>query len=281
MRATTRAFAVGSAAALALVLTACGTDSAGGPAETVSATSAPSDVASDPGQPSTPDGPAELTREQFVDVNQQAMQEVSRYRYTMSATGGPNELSFAYDVVLDDEDTRVGMTMTSQGMEATTVIADGMYYMNLGELSGNKYVIIDPADTQNPLASQLPDPQQLAQAGQNAQFDDALVELEAVGVEEIAGVPAMHYTMTLDTAAYVEAMSGNLGGMLEDAMAQLPETMTSDAWLDAEGRTVQTVSEFQGVTTTMTFGDWDDESVTVEVPPADELIDWQDVDTTA
>lgn len=276
MRASTRTIAVGCAAALTLALTACAADDSAAPPAPAGSTSAPTDAA-DPAQPT------ELSLEDFNRVTSAAMLDESTFRYATSTEGGEVDLSYAYDVVREDDGgVRIAMSYESQGIDVTTIMADGLYYMNLGDLSEGRYVVVDPADTSNPFAGQLPDPDQLAKVGQGGELDDSVTELEAVGVEEVAGAPAMHYVLTLDTAAYVEALSGQGGGaLLDEALAALPPTMTSEAWLDAENRMVKTVSEFQGVTTTLVYSDWGDESVVVDTPPVEEQIDWTEVEALA
>lgn len=142
------------------------------------------------------------------------------------------------------------------------IIVDGQSYMNMGEMTGGKWALIDPNMPGMEAATQPQDPLEQMRA-----LENAIVNVTTVGEEDIDGVSTTHYEVTVDTTK-MPAQEGI------DTAGALPPEITYDIWLDGEGRPSQTVFELesQGMTvgTTMnlfSFG----EPVEITAPPADQI----------
>ncbi|WP_444663999.1 hypothetical protein ACT17Q_00665 [Cellulomonas sp. CW35] len=279
MRAVTRTFAAATSVALALTLAACGSssddDARSKPAGTPEATAAQTPAAPD----AAAGEPASYSTEEFAKAVNAASVDVTSYRMTMESSGSGVEMTYEYEMVLDGDTIAMNMDFVSQGVATRSRWVDGMFYMNLGEMSQDKFVTIDPADAENPLAAAVPDLDALSQLGRNAELQEgSLLSSEDLGVEEVEGVPARHYRVTVDTRKYLEALGSAFDPTLAEALESIPPSMEGDYWVNADDRLVRTVSEFMGITSTTTMRDWNDPSIVVTTPGADELVDWHELE---
>ena len=86
----------------------------------------------------------------------------------------------------------------------------------------------------------------------------AITRLNDLGVDDVKGVPARHYTVTVDSKKMIEVMGlDEVAGVTEEQLLEgLPEEITSQFWLDARNRPVKTSSKVADSTTEMYFSDW-------------------------
>ncbi|GEL94129.1 LppX_LprAFG lipoprotein [Cellulomonas composti] len=98
---------------------------------------------------------------------------------------------------------------------------------------------------------------------------DTVQSLQKVGREEVDGVPTTHYTATVDAGADL-----GVGGLDDGSpLASLPSSYAYEIWVDDAGRPVRTSTDLAGMAMVMTYSNWDDPSIAVVAPGADEITD--------
>ncbi|MDM7829973.1 LppX_LprAFG lipoprotein [Cellulomonas edaphi] len=258
--------ATASAAAAALALAGCSSssdDDATKPSASASATTA-----------ATPEAPAqstELNAENFITTIADSMSGDASYHTVMTTSaGGSVAMTAEGDAVVDGDDIAMAMTMSSEGMEMEVRVLEGIWYMNLGELSGNKFFKVDPSDESNPMAASLGGlTDQMDPAASVKAMQDAVVSVEKSGEPEtIDGVEAQPYEVVVDTSK----ITGSMGDALKAAGTSVPKTFTYTYWIGSDGKPRKMVMDQSGTTTEMTMTDWG-KKVTVKAPPADQITD--------
>ncbi|PFG20828.1 LppX_LprAFG lipoprotein [Serinibacter salmoneus] len=176
---------------------------------------------------------------------------------------GSTDASGVIDYSQDPYTMQMTMAVPGAG-EIEMIMLDGGIYMGLGEAAGGGYVFMSADDPSLDGAFEESTMDPIAQL---ESFTAAVESVEEIGAEEVDGVETTHYNVTVDGASLAETAGQAAGAM--------PDTITYDIWLDSEGRTVQMTYDIQeptAVSTTMTFSDFG-EAVTIEAPPADEVVD--------
>jgi hypothetical protein len=150
-------------------------------------------------------------------------------------------------------------------------MADGLTYMNLGEITGGKFLQIDPNDPSNPMAAGLGDmtgeldPTQ-GLAGQEA----AVTSVTKKGEPELVeGVEATPYEVVIDPSKLAEE---HRAGLDEAAAAgvEIPATFVYTYWIDAESLVRKMSFDLMGSQTEMTFSNWGS-GAAVTAPSADQI----------
>ncbi len=147
---------------------------------------------------------------------------------------------------------------------------DGVVYMKgagLGAPEG-KWLKIDTKDSSganNPLSSLL----SLADPENAIKLLDDPKEFKLIGAEDVDGVGANHYQITLDSATYAKNLN------LPEIASALPPELTFDMWVDAENRPVKMHQEIevsgQSSTTDVLYTDYGTD-VNIEAPPAADTV---------
>jgi len=214
---------------------------------------------------------AALTADNFATRLTAAQHAKGSAHVAMTTAVAGQKITVDGKVDLGDGKVAMDETVTMPGAmpEMTLRAVDGLVYMNLGRLSKNKWIKVDPADTSSPLASQFSglldgaDPTQQLEALQGA-----VTSLEKSGQPEtIDGVQAQKYVVTVDTAKVGEAFKSRLGA----AGAALPQTITYTYWVGSDDLVRKVETDVSGVKMDMTFSDWG-EPVTVTAPPASDIL---------
>jgi hypothetical protein len=170
-------------------------------------------------------------------------------------------------------DDGVEMTASGTGAQAMDMILlDKAMYMKSPELgTGDKWLKIDLSDPNSlfGMIGKATDPEVMFKAM------EAPKKLELVGTEDVDGVEANHYRITLDPTQYLEAME------FPPAMAEmLPDELVTEMWVDADDlprkftQTMQIPAVGGGKpTTTTTEGTYSDFGTEVEIeePPASQV----------
>lgn len=279
MRAITRITGAAAAVTLGLALAACSgsSDDASSPAQTAATQGAGAESPSAEPDADTGGGSAgtELTAENFADVMAASMQGDTRYRMTTTTSGSGAESTSVTEVQVKDGKAATRSVTKAMGMETTIVLVDTDYYMNLGDLTDNKFFKLDTTGEGGEMAESLAEMAQSISPEQGLEMlQDSIQSVELVGEEDIAGVPTTHYALTIDMAAMGDALGQQLGqdtGATDDATGDT--SISADYWVDADNRMVKTSTEFMGFTTESVYSDWDDESIVVEAPSADQITD--------
>lgn len=267
MRTSRPVLAVPAAVVLLWTLTACGSPAtgSGAPAATGSAAATPT------AEP-TPEVP-ELTAENFVRTVVDAQAAAGSFEFTMTMTGGASEsVESSGTVHLGDADARAtAMTTTLPGAEPFEIrTTGGLTYLRFGELTGDKFLELDPADTSNPFAADLASMDgELDPTQELAEHEGSVVSVTKSGApEQLDGVEVQAYDLVIDPSKLPEQLA-ELEASLP-AGAAVPETLTYQYWVDASGLARRLRFEIMGAKAEMTFTSWGT-AAPVVAPAADEI----------
>ncbi|WP_369374288.1 hypothetical protein AB1046_08525 [Promicromonospora sp. Populi] len=266
-----------TAGVLALGLSSCGTSPAGS-SEQAGPTSSPS--------PSV-EAPVELTQASFVEELTAAQSEAETVHLTMTYSGAGAEAGgltgapLEADInVADPENPAMAMQMDMEGETTDTILVDGDFYMNMGEMTSGRYLsLAEAAESDNPMAgifgamgeimqSSLKD---MDPAAQLQGMDGAITSFEKTGTETVDGVETDVYTMLLDPAK----MTGpQVDDLPEDALAQVGEMeMVYNVDQDNLARKLVLTMDLEGQPLVMNgeFSAWG-EPIDVAAPTGDQLV---------
>lgn len=240
-----------------LALTACGSDE--------KSTDSPGD------KPVAAGG--DLTAENFIERVSTAQMKAGSSHVSLSMEIAGQKVSGEGDMTTGDDpaDAAMAMTMDYPGMGKMDMrLVEGVMYLNIGPLTQNKFIKVDLADADNPLAEQYGSVlDQIDPAKQFELFEKALIEFERAGdVEKIDGVDATPYRLVLDTQVVMEAA----GAGDQTELAGVPETLEYTMFIGDDDLPRRLVMDLMGMGMTMDYSKWGDK-VTVEAPPADQISD--------
>lgn len=231
--------------------------------------SSPSAAASDGEKTPAKESASDLTPENFVQRITDAQVAAGSVTMATSTAVEGTTMDMTGDIVFTDTSQNLAMTMTVPGSEEMQVrFIDGIFYMNMGELSQNKFVAIDPADESNPMASSFEGlTEQMDPSASVEALQGAITSVEKDGEPvDVDGVEAQPYTVVVDTTK----LTGPMKEQAEAAGSALPETLTYQYWIDAEDLMRKVVMDIQGATMEMTFSNWG-EDLQVVAPSAEEI----------
>ena len=163
------------------------------------------------------------------------------------------------------------MTMNMDAMQGGTIdmrVVDGVMYMNMGQMTNDKFVkydLTDPAGLPPELQGLVDQMDPLAAF---KGFGDALTSVTFVGEEEVDGEDLDHYTLVMDTAKIADLKDLPAG-------AGVPDEIEYDAWFDDDFLFRQMKMSMDMATTVSVdakFFDWG-ESVDIEAPDAADVVE--------
>lgn len=213
----------------------------------------------------------ELSAEEFYPAVMEAMREAETFAFeTTSGAAGQAQTMSGQARFGDDG---VEMQASSTGAQAMEMILLGKaMYMKSPDLgTGDKWLKIDLSDPNSlfGMIGKATDPEVMFKAM------EAPKKLELIGSEEVDGIEANHYRITLDPAQYLKAME------FPAAMADmLPDELVTEMWVDGDDlprkftQTMQIPAVGGGKpTTTTTEGTYSDfgTDVEIEAPPASQV----------
>lgn len=244
-------------------LTSCGGDPASGSASDSTSESA---GASAPALADLPEEGASVDPADFTDLIAASFDTITTARTTVEAEmmgtmTGKGEVDYSGD------SPAAAMTMTGSimgGDEIEAILVDGAMYLDMGSLTGGKFVKLDLDDPDSPFGDTFADSMDPATSLEN--LGDALESVTYVGEEEVGGQQLRHYEATVD-AAKLLASSG------QDAAAApgLPDTFDYDIWFDGEDRFTQLKLDMgKAGSTTMKLSDFGAD-VDIEAPDDSEI----------
>ena len=281
MRTSLRRSAASAAAvALLTALTACSGDDGGEAADDPT-------TASSQESPDEPDATAEATEsgieggsgddasgegeeistDEFLDTFRAGVENSTTAHMTMTTGVSGMNVEAEGDVDYQTDPPSMAMTMVipSMGGEMDIRLVDGIFYMNMGQTSQNKFIKMDPDDPNSPMGDigQLTDTMDPVRSFE--QFAAGLEKVVYVGEEDLDGDTVDHYVLTLDTTK-IEAMQ-------DAGTAGLPRELDYDLWLDEEDRMRQVVIDM-GTTGQVEINvDAWGEDVSIEAPAANEIME--------
>ncbi|MBB2924916.1 hypothetical protein [Cellulomonas cellasea] len=266
MRSSRRLLAVPAAVALLWSLTACS-------GSTTEASTEPTTKPSASAEATKEAEAVEITQANFLQTIAAAQAEASSYDFTMSTTAEGQSMAATGSVQVEDGGAQaLSMVMELPEMGQMEVrMAGGLTYMNLGEMTGGKFLQIDPADASNPLAAGLGDmtgeiDPTKALAGAEAAVTSVTKKGDA---EDVDGVQATPYEVVLDPSKLPEEQRAGLDQAAAAGVA-IPTTFVYTYWLDADNLVRKMAFDLMGSKTEMTFSNWGS-AAPVTAPTADQI----------
>ncbi len=171
------------------------------------------------------------------------------YDVTLSMTG-PETMEMTGSADLADGKQNVAMILPDPDLGAIEVrFVDGVLYLGMGDLTGGKFLQLDPNDASNPLAAGFAGFADSIGGSELAGMEQAFTSVTPVGEpEQLDGVEVQAYEIVVDTAKISPEAGQEL---LAGGLAQLPPTITYTYWVDAQDVPRKVVYELMGTTTTM------------------------------
>ncbi|WP_417556192.1 hypothetical protein [Microbacterium sp.] len=210
-----------------------------------------------------------MTADDFTQRMNDAQYKAGSAHFTQSTEVSGQKLETSGDMVLNKDAAKMRMSMSMPGgMEIR--IVDGEVYMNLGQLTENKFFKA-PKDGSNPIFAQLD--QSLSQADLGKQlevFRAALKDFKAdEGADTIDGVKTTKYTLTLDTKKMLASSATEVPA---EALKQLGDTVTYELYAGPDDLPRRMVMNMAGTAMTMDFSQWGS-AAEVTAPSADQITD--------
>lgn len=223
-----------SLAALALPLllgglAACGSDDEGADPAASSSSSSSSTESQDSTE--TESG-GEVDKAAFVDDLKAGLKASTTAQMTMDMDMGGQGITADGAVDYTTSPPQMAMSMESPAAAGQSIemrLVDKVLYMNMGQMTGNKFVKYDLSDPNNlpPGMDQLTSTMNPLAAFDS--FEEGVQSVVFVGDEDVDGQQLGHYKVKVDTSKIEQfkALEGQ---------AQLPETVSYDLWLDDQNR---------------------------------------------
>jgi LppX_LprAFG lipoprotein len=260
-----------SLAALALPLllgglAACGSDDEA-PEPAASSSSATESQA-----PSDTESGEEVDAADFIDDLQAGLKASTTAKMTMHMDMGGQAIHSDGAVDYTTTPPQMAMTMESPALADQSIemrLVDEVLYMNMGQLTNNKFVSYDLSD-----ANSLPPGMDQLTSTMNPlaafdSFEEGVQSVTFVGDENVEGEQLGHYEIEVDTSKIEQ---------FKDLQTQteLPKTVTYDVWLDDQNRMRKMTFEMPmgaaPVMMELAFSDWG-EPVDIAAPPASEIVE--------
>jgi len=260
-----------SLAALALPLmlgglAACGSDDEG--ADPAAASSS----ATESQESSETEAGSEVDKAAFVDDLKAGLEASTTAKMTMHMDMGGQALHADGAVDYTTSPPQMAMTMESPAAAGQSIemrLVDKILYMNMGQMTGNKFVKYDLSDPNN-----LPPGMDQLTATMNPlaafdSFEEGVQSVVFVGDEDVDGEQLGHYEVKVDTTKIEQFKE-------LQTQAELPKTVSYDLWLDDQDRMRKMTMEMDmgaaPVEMEVEFADWG-ESVDIAAPPASEIVE--------
>ena len=249
-----------------VVLTGCGSSeggsSSGGSSDSGSSGSGSSEGSEDSGSEQAAEP---LTKSDFGDRIYAAFKDAGTLSFTLEQ-GGASTAKGSGQADLSGDQVASKVTTEAPGVGTVdAIVLDGLYYIKAAQLSGEKWLKIDPKAKDGPGAllgalGGSSDPSKLLQVMNQAS------EVTAEGQEEVDGTETTKYHVVLPRKAFAASLGSN-----PQITQMLPEQVEFDMWVDADDLVRKQVSELavggQQTSTTLTYSDFG-EPVVIEAPPA-------------
>jgi hypothetical protein len=212
---------------------------------------------------------------EFVDWMMAGLDRSTTAHMTMSMDYGGGAMEAEGQVDYTTTPVSMAMTLGGEAMgidELDMRLVDGVMYMNMGQMSNDKFFKFDLNDPESlpPGMEDLGD--QMDPLAAFKDFEPALEQVVYVGSEDVDGDDLDHFTITMDTAKIP-----SLAEM--PASAGLPDTVDYDMWFDEDFRVRQmNMAMDMGAQAAMTANveaklfDWD-EPVDIVAPDPDQVSD--------
>lgn len=221
----------------------------------------PSASASD-GATAAPAGD-ELTRQDFTSTVAAAMAEAGSVHV---------ELDFGAAGATGEGDIEIGSGAADSALEVTVngnpvVLVDGIFYINLGQISGGQFLQVDPAAGGQFASSFGNLLEQANPASQLQLFDTALTDFAVEGAgPEVDGVATTAYVLTLDPTTVLTPEQIALAG------DDVPDSVEVTILLGGDDLPRRVTTSVAGAEVVIDYSAWG-EPVEISAPPADQVTD--------
>lgn len=259
-----------SAAALALLLVAgCGGDDSTDSTPAADETTASETTEDEPTEEEpTEEEPTaeELDAETFVPTITEAMLGAGSARITATIDAGGQQLTIegVQQVGETLKDNAMQLTLQGGGLDGELVLVDKFLYIDLGEVTQNKFVRVD-----------LSDPEAAGMFGQLLQSTDtasavealqgAVEDLRVVGPADVDGDATTQYRLTVDTEKVLSSQ-----GVPPSVASTLPKTLSYDMYIDEQQLLRRLVVDLGGTSSEITASEWG-EPVDITAPPRSQI----------
>ena len=201
-----------------------------------------------------------------------AMVEQGSLHVSMTIDAGTQKIKMAGDQILgkDAGSSAMSVEYAESGEEPLTMrLVKGIVYANFGELSDDKYVRIDPADTTSAMGrSFAPVMDDLDITKSIRQFEDAITDVDQEdGQKEIDGVQTTPYRVTIDVDRAIKS-----GALDKDSKLRPGASVEYTFYIDGQDllrRMEFTIGPAKARMDVTNLGD----PVDIAAPPADQVID--------
>lgn len=212
-----------------------------------------------------------LTQENFAERISKAQLKAGSAHVSMAMPDGTGTTEGSIQISEDPSKISGQMTMTLPTGSAEVRIVDGNMYMNMGELSQNKFIDLSQTPMKDQVNASI---SQMNPEAQLQSFTNAIETFKAEpGTEQIDGVDVAKVTLVLNTQKLLESnvTLKEQAGAVADSLG---ETMEYVMYIGADDlpRRITTPSVAGGVGLNMDYSAWG-EKVSIAAPSADELID--------
>lgn len=249
-----------------VLLTGCGSSEEGSSSGGSSSASSSSEESA--GSEETEAAAEPLTKADFGDRIYAAFQEAGTLSFTLEQ-GGAAETTGSGEADLSGKQVASRVTTEGAGIgKVEAIVLDGLFYVKSAQLSGDKWLKIDPQakDGFGALVGSLggnSDPSKLLEVMNQAS------EVTAEGQEEVGGVETTKYHVVLPREAFAATLGDN-----PQVTQMLPKQVEFDMWVDADDLVRKQVSELtvgqQKTSSTITYSGFG-EPVEIEAPPASQI----------
>ncbi len=214
----------------------------------------------------------EVDKAAFVDDLKAGLEASTTAKMTMHMDMGGQAIHADGEVDYTTTPPQMAMTMETPAAAGQSIemrLVDGVMYMNMGQMTNNKFVSFDLSDAANlpPGMDQLTSTMDPLAAFES--FEEGVQSVVFVGDEDVEGEQLGHYEVKLDISKIQQFKE-------LETQAELPKTVSYDLWLDDENRMRKMTMEMDmgGAPMEMEaqFTDWD-EPVDIAAPPASEIVE--------
>ncbi|MDP9443389.1 MAG: LppX_LprAFG lipoprotein [Actinomycetota bacterium] len=177
--------------------------------------------------------------------------------------GGGQTFDMVGDMRLSTRNPALDMTMSGAGFGegGRFIVVDKRFYLKFPGLAPrNKFVVIDPRDSSDPMAQSFGQMLRAIDPSRSLAALKAITSLERVGEETVDGVETTEYAVTVDTRKALRAQG------VPVPPGQLPDEIDYRLWVDDDDLVRRFSFDLQGVSMQMTFSDWG-EPVNITAPP--------------
>jgi hypothetical protein len=252
-----------SAVLAVIAFAGCG----GGPADTSG-----DDSGADAGTESV--GPAgTLGEDDFIEIVSRAEREARSVAMDMRIGGpGDDQMHMAGHVRQGTTTSNIAMKLKVTGsvfpVPLSVIVVDEVMYLQMGDLTDDKYVKYDLRDGSSSMGDLLAGVQ-LDPTAQLRGFRGAIEGFDVDGSEQLDGVDTAHYRVTVDTAVFLDNLE-TTSDELFGAGVEPPEQLTYDFWVGADRLPRRISVTMADVTTRMDMRAWG-RPIDIEAPSPREI----------